>query len=189
MHAAVVDHGIGAPGVQFGPTRTSRAFAIVQGAVFDAVNSIDPTAAPYLVQVAAPKDASINAAVAEAAYTTLVSLYPYQKPYFDTQLATSLQNIPTTPEVEGMAVGQTVASDILAARANDGSQIDAVGQPENYVYGQLPGQWRADPLHPDSKPLTPDWGKVTPFVVQRKQFGARLLRPLPALPMPGPSSR
>jgi hypothetical protein len=173
LHAAVIDHGIGAPGLQFGPTRTSRAFAIVQGAVFDAVNSIDPTAAPYLVQVAAPKDASINAAVAEAAYTTLVSLYPYQKPYFDTQLATSLQNIPTTPEVDGIAVGQTVASDILAARATDGSQIDVVGEPVNYTYGQLPGQWRPDPLHPDAKPLTPDWGKVTPFVLQSAtQFGA-----------------
>jgi hypothetical protein len=173
LHAAVVDHGIGAPGLQFGPTRTSRAFAIVQGAVYDAVNSIVPTTAPYLVQVAAPKDASINAAVAEAAYTTLLSLYPYQKPYFDTQLATSLQNIPTTPAVEGVAVGQTVANYILAARANDGSQIDAVGQPVNYTYGQQPGQWRPDPLHPNAKPLTPDWGGVTPFVLQSgTQFGA-----------------
>src|SRR6266436_2600606 len=75
MNAAAVDHGIGAPGLQFGPTRTSRAFAIVQGAVYDAVNSIDPKAAPYLIQVSAPRSASIDAAVAEAAYTTLVSLY------------------------------------------------------------------------------------------------------------------
>ncbi len=43
----------------------------------------------------------------------------------------------------------------------------------NYTYGQLPGQWRADPLHPDATPLTPDWGGVTPFVVQSAtQFGA-----------------
>ena len=173
LHAAVVDHGIGAPGVQFGATRTSRAFAIVQGAVYDAVNSIVPTSAPYLIQVAAPTGSSIDAAVAEAAYTTLVSLYPYQKPYFDAELATSLQNIPTIPEVEGMAVGQTVANYILAARANDGSQIDAVGQPVNYTYGQQPGQWRADPLHPNATPLTPDWGGVTPFVLQSAtQFGA-----------------
>lgn len=173
LQAAVVDHGIGAPGIQFGPTRTSRAFAIVQGAVYDAVNSIMPQATPYLIQVAAPKDASIPAAVAEAAYATLVSLYPYQKPYFDTQLATSLQNIPMKQEVEGIAVGQTVANYILAARANDGSQIDAVGQPVNYTYGQQPGQWRSDPLHPDVAPLTPDWGQVTPFVVQSAtQFGA-----------------
>ena len=173
LQAAVVDNGIGAPGLQFGPTRTSRAFAIVQGAVYDAVNSIVPRAAPYLIQLAAPNGASIDAAVAEAAYTTLLSLYPYQKPYFDTQLAASLQNIPTTSEIEGLAVGQTVADAILAARANDGSQTDAAGQPVNYTYGQLPGQWRADPLHPNAAPLTPDWGKVTPFVLQSAtQFGA-----------------
>jgi hypothetical protein len=64
MNAAVVDHGVGAPGLQFGPTRTSRVFAIVQGAVYDAVNSIDPEAAPYLIQVSAPKGASLDAAVA-----------------------------------------------------------------------------------------------------------------------------
>jgi hypothetical protein len=46
LQAAVVDHGIGAPGLQFGPTRTSRAFAIVSGAVFDAVNSIHPSTTP-----------------------------------------------------------------------------------------------------------------------------------------------
>jgi hypothetical protein len=179
LQAAAVDHGIGAPGLQFGPTRTSRAFAIVQGAVFDAVNSIVPEYAPYLIQVQAPRDASITAAVAEAAYTTLVSLYPYQKPYFDTKLATSLQGIALGPKIEGMAVGATVANYILTARANDGSQIDAVGQPVNYTYGQDPGQWRPDPLHPNAEPLTPDWGRVTPFVVQSAtQFRAP---PPPAL--------
>jgi len=173
LHAAVVDHGIGAPGVQFGPTRTSRALAIVQGAVYDAVNSIDPQFAPYLIQVAAPNDASIKSAVAAAAYTTLVNLYPYQKPYFDSQMAASLINIPLQPEIDGMVVGLTVANAILTARANDGSQVDAVGQPVNYTYGQLPGQWRPDPLHPNATPLTPDWGGVTPFVIQSaEQFEA-----------------
>jgi hypothetical protein len=173
LNAAVVDHGIGAPGLQFGPTRTSRAFAIVQGAVFDAVNSIAPQFSPYLIQVAARPDASLDAAIAEAAYTTLVSLYPYQKPSFDSSLAAALQNIPLQSEIDGIAVGLTVANAILAARSNDGSQIDAAGQPVHYTYGQLPGQWRADPLHPKATPLTPDWGKVTPFVVQSAtQFGA-----------------
>jgi hypothetical protein len=173
LQAAVTDHGIGAPGLQFGPTRTSRAFAIVQGAVFDAVNSIRPQYSPYLIQVAAPANASINAAVAEAAYTTLTALYPYQQPYFASQLAASLEGIPTTPKIEGMAVGLTVADRILAARADDGSQVDAAGQPVNYTYNQQPGKWRADPLHPNATPLTPDWGGVTPFVIQSaRQFGA-----------------
>src|SRR5262245_31183248 len=95
LQAAVVDHGVGAPGLQSGPTRTSRALAIVQGAVYDAVNSINPQYAPYLIKVTNAQGASMDAAVAEAAYTTLVNLYPYQKDYFDSELAASLQNIPT----------------------------------------------------------------------------------------------
>jgi hypothetical protein len=173
LQAAVTDHGIGAPGLQFGPTRTSRAFAIVQGAVFDAVNSIVPRYSPYEIQLPAPRNASVDAAVAEAAYTTLVNLYPYQKPYFVSKLAASLKGIPLIPEIEGLAVGGIIAKIELALRSNDGSQIDAAGQPVHYTYGQLPGEWRADPLHPNATPLTPDWGGVRPFIIQSAtQFGA-----------------
>jgi hypothetical protein len=173
LQAAVVDHGLDAPGIQFGPTRTGRAFAIEATAVFDAVNSIDPQYHPYLIQLPAPHGASIDAAVAEAAHETLVALYPYQHATFDAELVSSLQGIPLIPAVEGVAVGYIVAHYILAVRTNDGSQIDAPGHQPPYTYGQLPGQWRADPLHPDATPLTPDWGSVTPFVVQSAtQFGA-----------------
>jgi hypothetical protein len=173
IEATKRDHALGAPGIQFGPTRASRALAIVQGAVYDAVNSIRPLYTPYLVQVEAPRDASIDAAVAEAAHDTLVSLYPYLQSYFDAQLASSLRGIPLTAAAEGVAVGSLVAQCILAARADDGSQIDAVGHQPPYKYGQQPGQWRADPLHPNATPLTPDWGGVTPFVMQSAtQFSA-----------------
>jgi hypothetical protein len=150
---------------QIGPTRLGRAMAIVQAAVYDAVNSIDRHYAPYLIQVAAPADASIDAAVAQAAHDTLVAMFPNQQSFFDSELASSLAGIATTPAVDGVAVGSAVASYILNVRANDGSQIDAVGQPVNFTYGQLPGEWRPDPLHPNATPLTPDWGSVTPFGV------------------------
>jgi hypothetical protein len=179
IEAAKRDHAIGAPGLQFGPTRTSRAIAIVQSAVFDAVNSIDPEYTPYLIQLPAPRSTSIDAAVAEAAHDTLVSLYPYQKPYFDSQLVQSLRGISLIPAIEGVAVGAIVAQWTLFVRSNDGSQVDAAGQPVNYTYGQQPGQWRADPLHPNATPLTPDWGGVKPFVIQSAtQFRAP---PPPAL--------
>jgi hypothetical protein len=173
LQAAVVDHGIGAPGLQFGPTRTSRAFAIVSGAVFDAVNSIQPYYDRYLIQLPAPRNASINAAVAESAYTTLVNLYPYQQPYFQAELAASVKGIPLVPMLEGLVVGGIIGEYYNIARTDDGSQIDARGNQPPYTYGQQPGQWRADPLHPNATPLTPDWGQVTPFVVRSAtQFGA-----------------
>jgi len=49
IEAARRDHALGARMLQNGPTRTSRALAIVQAAVFDAVNSIDPLYSPYLI--------------------------------------------------------------------------------------------------------------------------------------------
>src|SRR5947209_8133583 len=139
--------------------------AIVQAAVYDAVNSIDPKYTPYLVQIAAPAGASVDAAVAQAAHDTLVAMFPNQQAYFDSALASSLVCIPTMPAVEGVAIGSAVANYILTVRANDGAQIDAAGQPVNYTFGQMPGQWRPDPLHPNQTPLTPDWGGVTPFAV------------------------
>lgn len=173
--AAKRDYSL-APGYQIGPTRLGRAMAIVQAAVYDSVNSIDPQYGKYLIQIAAPADASIDAAVAQAAHDTLVAMFPNQQQFFDSELASSLAGIATTPAVEGVAVGSAVASYILSVRASDNSQIDAAGQPVNFTYGQLPGQWRADPLHPNATPLTPDWGSVTPFGVPS---AAQFLPPAP----------
>jgi len=61
LQAAVNDYSL-APGYEIGPTRLGRAMAIVQGAVYDSVNSISPQYTPYLVQVAAPAGASMDAA-------------------------------------------------------------------------------------------------------------------------------
>lgn len=177
IEAAKEDHAIGAPGLQFGPTRTSRALAIESIAVYDAVNAIDRSCAPFLVtDVHASAGASIEAAAAQAAYDTLSALYPYLKhSLFDPVLAADLASIAPGPARQGIAVGRAVAQEVLADRANDGSQVDAAGQPINYVYGDLPGQWRADPIHP-MPPLTPDWGQVAPFAVQS---AAQFLPPPP----------
>src|SRR5262245_16845184 len=66
------DSLLGADTKQPGPTFTSRALAMVQIAVYDAVNSIDRSYDPYLIQVDAAAGASITAAVAQAAHDTLV---------------------------------------------------------------------------------------------------------------------
>src|SRR4051812_8319505 len=83
--AVRLDHGIGAPHLQAGPTGASRALAIVHSAIYDAVNAIDGSYTPYLVtDVKASSGASIEAAAAQAGHDTLVALYPYLKPMFDT---------------------------------------------------------------------------------------------------------
>src|SRR5713101_4670781 len=154
IEAAKEDHALTAPGLQFGPTRTSRALAIESIAVYDSVNAIDQSGTPFLVtDVHARAGASIEAAAAQAAHDTLYALYPYLKgSLFDPALARDLASMAHGEGGQSMAfgkaVGKAVAQEVLADRANDGSQIDAAGQPINYVYGQQPGQWRADPIHP-----------------------------------------
>jgi hypothetical protein len=169
------DSLLGANAKQVGPTRDSRALAIVQAAVFDAVNSIDRSYEPYLIQVSAPRGASIDAAAAQAAHDTLAALFPDFKPTLDKDLAADLADVHSArARDEGVAVGQIVAAGILAARSHDGSDI---AMP--YTPGNQPGQWQPDPLHPNQTALGSLWGDVTPFTLQSgEQFHAP---PPPAL--------
>src|SRR5262249_8379246 len=95
---------------QAGPTRSSRAMAIVHAAMFDAWNSINNEFTPYLTVAPNSNNASEDAAVAQAAHDTLVALYPHQQALIDTALAQTLSRVPDgTRENRGIAVGQYVA--------------------------------------------------------------------------------
>ena len=59
---------------QIGPTRVSRAFAIVSAAVFDALNSITHANAPYLVEINGFESANKTAAISAAAHATRLGL-------------------------------------------------------------------------------------------------------------------
>jgi hypothetical protein len=174
LQVQVLDNALGGPAQQAGPTRASRALAIVQAAVFDAVNSIDGSYTPYLVAVNAPAGASIDAAAAQAAHDTLSALYPAFKAGLDAALAADLAKNPGPAEQGGVFVGHTAAATILAARAHDNSDVNVP-----YMPGTAPGDWQPDPLHPTQQALTPGWGNVTPFVIpSAEQFQAP---PPPAL--------
>ncbi len=162
LQATVVDNALDTPRLQIGPTRASRVLAIESLAVFDAVNSIVPTYTPYLTSVRAPRDASVQVAASVAAFETLSAMYPYQQGTFTLDLIRSVAGVPLQAALDGAVVGNTVAQRLLAARANDGSDNNTP-----YTYGQLPGQWRPDPIRvPTVAPLGPNWGSVTPFALQ-----------------------
>lgn len=164
-------------GWQFGPTRTSRVFAMVQLAVADAVAATSGAYAPYLPTARAAAGTDADAAVAQAAHDVLAALYPLQAADFDADLAAALGPPPRPPAAtRGIALGRATAAAVLAARAEDGAQWQTPFQPVDYLYGAAPGDWRADPLYPDAKPLTPDWGAVAPFVMTS---GAQFRAPLP----------
>ena len=146
---------------QPGPTNTSRAMAIVHGAMFDAYNGITWEFTPFLSQRRSP-GASIDAAVAQAAHDTLVSLYPMQAATLDIHLENVLDDIKNgQAETKGVQHGKAVAQFILNKRKNDGSQATMT-----YVPGTKPGDHQVDPLNPGQGFLTPLWGKVMPFTMK-----------------------
>jgi hypothetical protein len=143
------------------PPLASRALAIVHLAVYDAVNAIDRTHKPYLVSPVAPPKASIEAAAVGAAHRAMVSLFPGLSATFDAALTANLATIPDGPsENAGLALGRSVADQILAHRANDGS----VNTLPPFLGGTDPGDWRPTP--PANAPgLLPNYPNVTPFAM------------------------
>jgi hypothetical protein len=112
--------------------------AIVHGAVYDAVNSIDRRHEPYLGNVAARRWYSKNAAAASAAYHVLSALVPAQQASLDTLFATSLATIPNgRAKARGIEVGELAADQMLEARTNDGRYGSF-----RFVSGTEAGEWR-----------------------------------------------
>ena len=97
------------------PLATARAAAIVQAAVYEAVNAIDQTHTAYLVDIPAPAWASEDAAAAQAAHDALVGLFPAQQLVLDVELKASLQGIANgDAKTWGIEVGHAAAQIMLA---------------------------------------------------------------------------
>ena len=129
---AVVPAG---PGGVFGPENFGNKFpgeaavymGIVHAAIFDAAVAIDGRYQPYAATPVAPPGTSADAAVATAAYDTLVGLQPQlgldpgQRAILDGDYAAYLGSIASgKPRDDGAAVGAQVAQAVLARRVNDG---------------------------------------------------------------------
>ena len=142
------------------PPTAARAMAIVQTAVFDAVNSIDRQYAPYLSMINVHPRASQEAAVVSAAYECLVTLFPAGKSKFDSFRTASLQTIANgRSETDGINVGKSAAAAILAARLHDGAYAIV-----EYTPGTAPGDWQPTPPAFVS-PLLPQWPDVDPWTM------------------------
>jgi hypothetical protein len=143
------------------PPLAARNMAIVQTAVYDAVNSIVKMDKSLITKVNAPVWAAAESAAAMAAYTTLVNLFPAQKASFDRTLATSDAKVENgISEAMGWQVGSQVAARILTLRANDGANTQVTYTPQSG-----PGYWKSTaPGAP--APVLPQWPNVTPFALQ-----------------------
>jgi hypothetical protein len=142
---------------------TNRVAAIVHAAIFDAVNGVARRYTPIYVPPSASPGASSRAAVVQAAYATLLKLYPDQKAKFDQQRAASLAAITDAGDAvqAGLAWGQNVADQIWTWRSQDGFS----NTPAPYLGGTEPGQWRPTP--PAMAPgLVPQLATINPWVIR-----------------------
>jgi hypothetical protein len=152
--------------------------AMVQGAVYDAVNVIDGGHEPYIdgLPPASPR-ASKRAAVATAAHHVLVGLGGGLVPplpqavrdRLDTLYAAALAAVPNGQvKTDGIAAGAAAATAMLAARADDGRYV-----PFSHPIGSAPGEWRPTPPGFVNDPFA--WvANVDPFVLNSpSQFRTR----------------
>lgn len=151
---------------QVGPHRSSRALAIVHIAVYDALNAIYRRYPAYSAGLMAFADSSPDAAIAQAAHDTLVSLYPQQKAWLDARLEEDLARLCACREkLRGIEIGRRAAAAILALRANDGSHYQEAVVGRDYFPELEAGQWWPDPVSQIRLALGAHWHRLTPFVL------------------------
>ena len=161
------------------PLNVGRFAALVQAAVFDAVNGIDRRYTPIHVAPAGPAGASRAAAAAQAAYVILSKGYgqggvftpPNQQATLDADLTASLARIAARDNAASIASGrtwgQTVADAIWTWRLTDGFSL---APPTNTGSSAL-GQWRPTPNAPypgTSTPFVgyPQYVTMTPWAIE-----------------------
>lgn len=152
------------PGAHPPTVHPTRSFALMHAAIYDAVNAIDRTHRPYMVEIPGlAQQASQQAAATTAAHRVLLQLYPKSQAMLDAQSGELLALIPdATAKRLGIQIGNTVADQIVARRSNDGSNA----QPIPYSPGPNPGDYQLTPPN-FPQPVFTHWAHVTPFTLIR----------------------
>jgi PAP2 superfamily protein len=146
------------------PFQQGRYVAIVQLAVFEAVNAITGDYEPY-IGVVAPVGASVDAAAATAAYRVLKTYFP-MAPDIDALYTASLAAIPAgTAKTNGIATGEAAAAAMIAKRVGDNSSPLTMSPPP--VMPPVAGVWHLT-LPPGCAATATgganyNWKEVTPF--------------------------
>ncbi|WP_457097977.1 vanadium-dependent haloperoxidase [Lysobacter sp. P5_B9] len=154
-----------------GPPQQTRVFTMVQIAVHDALNAIDPRYESYTRIGGGNPNASADAAVARAASDVLLATLPAsQATAINTTYANYIAALPACPAAhatcisDGEAIGAAAAHAIVMMRNLDGSETPHV------PYTLAPGIGVYQPTLPTPPAPQPfpqfgGWGEVTPFAL------------------------
>jgi hypothetical protein len=165
---------IGTPGAINPTIFFTRYLAVMNVAVFEALNSFERTYTPYVDWVTVPPGASRDAAVAQAAHDALSTMFPTEVAVFDATLAAQLSRLPSTAAQDGARVGAAAARAVIERRRTDGWNRP----PVVYLLPSLAGFWQ--PVPPANAPAAyTHYPDVEPFVIgSARQF---LVEPPPSL--------
>ena len=149
------------------PFAQGRYAAIVQLAVFEAVNSITGEYQPYLGTITQRPGASPDAAAVEAAYDVLSHYFGLTNPAIQTALNSARANSLSVisdgkAKTDGIQAGDDAAQAMINLRANDGSATPPLttmpAPPAPGVYQLTTGCTAA---------IAYNWSSVTPFGIPR----------------------
>ena len=133
---------------------SQREAAIVNVAMFDAVNAIEQRYQPYLFKQGAAPDTSQEAAAAAAAAAVIIGLHPQAAGDIKVALEKYLAPIADGPaKAGGVKLGEAVAAAILQARATDGATAPDAYRPKTKPGVWIPTQAAAASAWPNMRPF------------------------------------
>ena len=135
-----------------------RIMAITQVAVFEAVNAVTGRYPAFRAKMTPAPGASVDAAVAAATRSALLTLMPAQRVAIEADYEAAQKAIPDGPaKTDGIAAGERAAAAIVQMCADDGAMA-----PDAYRPHAAAGTYG-----PTTLPAVPHWGKRRPWLMTR----------------------
>lgn len=163
---AMLCHAVQEDGILNNPAKadpgwSTRAAAMMNGAIYDAFQAVERTHQPFSY-TQMDLTASKEAAAVQAAYEILLDCYPLRSAMLEHARTVSMSNIADgAAKTAGIALGQSIAQHYTSMRAADNSNVF-----HPWPEGTQPGEWRSDPLNAPQEAWGPAWGTVTPFALE-----------------------
>jgi hypothetical protein len=133
-----------------------RVIALVQTAVYEAINAVTRRYPDGPLQLERAHGASVDAAVAAANRATMTKLMPSQQASIDAAYQAALAKIADGPaKTAGIAVGEEAAAAVLAQRADDGTTSAEAYRPHTTAGAYVP----------TAAPAAPHWAQRKPWLM------------------------